>query len=244
MRTFRNVAAASFALLLLSGCSAIPGVRSTSTQSSSVQGAAIQGKVHGGQQAIVGASVYLYAANNSGYGNASVSLLTSATGNPADGNGNYYVTTDSNGNFKITSDYICPSAYANTYYYAAGGNPGTGANSAVVLVGPAPACTSSAFTVVNEVSTIATIYAFAGFISDPLHVSSSGSPLAETARNNASGTLNDLYTLGTGVALATTPAGNGTVPQAEINTLANILAACVNSSGPLSTQCTTLFDNA
>jgi streptogramin lyase len=250
MRALRAIVPISCALLL-SGCSVAPVLTSTST--GSFPGTALRGMVHGGQGPIVGAHVYLYAINTTGYGgagipasssNASVSLLTSTTGNPADGNGNYYVTTDANGNFKITSDYICPSAYANTYYYAAGGNPGTGANSAVVLVGPAPACTSSAFTVVNEVSTIATIYAFAGFISDPLHVSSSGSTLAETARNNASGTLNNLYTLGTGVALATTPAGNGTVPQAEINTLANILAACVNSSGPLSTQCTTLFDNA
>ena len=34
------------------------------------------------------------------------------------------------------------------------------------------------------------------------------------------------------------------MPQTEINTLANILAACVNSTGPSSTQCTTLFSNA
>jgi hypothetical protein len=44
--------------------------------------------------------------------------------------------------------------------------------------------------------------------------------------------------------LATTPGLNGTVPQTEINTLANILAACVNSVGPASTQCSTLFSNA
>ena len=37
---------------------------------------------------------------------------------------------------------------------------------------------------------------------------------------------------------------NGTVPQQEINTLANILAACVNSTGPASTPCSTLFSNA
>ena len=36
----------------------------------------------------------------------------------------------------------------------------------------------------------------------------------------------------TGSALTTTPAGNGTVPQQTINTLANILASCINSTGP------------
>jgi len=38
-----------------------------------------------------------------------------------------------------------------------------------------------------------------------------------------------------GTALATTPAGNGTVPQTEINTLANILASCVNTGSSCST---------
>jgi streptogramin lyase len=88
------------------------------------------------------------------------------------------------------------------------------------------------------------LYAFAGFISDPLHVGSSGSTLALTALSNAGQTLNNLYSQTTGAALATTQAGNGTVPQPEINTLANILAACVNSTGPGSTPCTTLFSNA
>jgi hypothetical protein len=34
------------------------------------------------------------------------------------------------------------------------------------------------------------------------------------------------------------------VSQAEINTLANVLASCVNSNGAGSTACTTLFANA
>jgi hypothetical protein len=60
---------------------------------------------------------------------------------------------------------------------------------------------------------------------------------------NAFANAANLETLGTGVALATT-GGGGTVPQAEINTLANILASCVNSTGPGSTACTSLFANA
>jgi hypothetical protein len=39
-------------------------------------------------------------------------------------------------------------------------------------------------------------------------------------------------------------AGNGVVPQATIDTLANILAACIDSTGATSTQCSTLFTNA
>jgi hypothetical protein len=102
---------------------------------------------------------------------------------------------------------------------------------------------------VNEVSTIATAYALAGFATDALHVSSSGSPSAQTGIANAFANVTNLEMLSTGTALATTPVGNGTVPQATINTLANILAACVNSNGAEigpanATACYTLFTSA
>jgi len=250
MRAFLAIAFSSCALLL-AGCSSMPAVTTSSTGSGS--GTVLRGMVHGGQNPIVGAHVYLLAVNNTGYGgpgipasssNASVSLLTSASGTAQDGSGNYYVTTDTNGDFTITGDYTCPSAYAHTYFYAAGGNPGSGANSAAVLVAPAQACATSNFTVVNEVSTVVSAYAFAGFSSDPTHTSSPNTTLAATGTQNAADTINNLEDPNTSVARATTPAGNGTVPQSEINTLANILAACVNSTGPGSTQCTTLFSNA
>ena len=67
-------------VLLISGCSGVPGTSPTQTAGSSVPGAALHGMVHGGQQPIVGAHVYLYAANTTGYGNAAVSLLQSAGG--------------------------------------------------------------------------------------------------------------------------------------------------------------------
>jgi hypothetical protein len=80
----------------------------------------------------------------------------------------------------------------------------------------------------------------AGFATDATHVSSSGTALAQTGIKNAFANATNLETLGTGEALATTPAGNGTVPQAEINTLANILAPCVSSTG----SCTALLSAA
>lgn len=61
---------------------------------------------------------------------------------------------------------------------------------------------------------------------------------------NAFVTASSLASLSTGVALATTPGGNGTVPQTEINTLANVLARCINSTGPAFASCATLFSDA
>lgn len=247
---------ASSCVFYLAGC--LGGPAPISTKTSPLEGAAIQGTVHGGQTPLAAANVYLYAANNTGYGSAATSLLNSSvlSQTPAggkDGNGNYYVTTDSNGAFGITGDYTCPSTTSQIYLYASGGNPGSGANSAIGLLAALGTCpangtlSSSLYIIINEVSTIATAYSIAGFATDPFHVSSPANTLAQTGITNAFATVTNLETLSTGMALATTPlanGGNGTVPQSEINTLANILAACINSTGPSSTQCATLFGNA
>jgi len=246
---------APFAVVLLSsalaiaGCARMPG--SSPSSNSPMQSGAISGKVHGGQNPIKGAHVYLMAVNTTGYGgpgiaasstNKSASLLTTGAGQDSLG---YYVTTDSNGDFNITGDYTCPSAWAHPYLYAVGGDSGSGANSAITLVGPVESCQgASEFITVNEVSTIVSAYAFAGFASDPTHVSTSSSAFDSTAASNAGNTIVNLENPNTGLAYATTPGGNGTVPQAEIDTLANILAACINSTGPGSTQCSSLFSNA
>src|ERR1019366_9144135 len=101
-----------------------------------------------------------------------------------------------------------------------------------------------------EVSTVAAAYAFAGFATDAVHVSSSGTPLAKVGIQNAFANAANLATLSTGQALATPPGNpNGAAPQANVNTLANILASCVNTDGTISgptspTACYTLLNNA
>ena len=102
---------------------------------------------------------------------------------------------------------------------------------------------------VNEVTTVAGAYALSGYMTDMLHVSSSGTALANTGMANAFLTAAELADISTGGAYFVTPAGNGVVPQSKINTLANILAACINSNGavastPTPTSCYTLFSNA
>ena len=241
--------------VVLSGCTGMPVTTTTSTQTNQEQGAALQGRVHGGQQPIVGASVYLYAAGTGGYGgngipattsNASASLLTSASNTTKDSNNNYYVTTDSNGNFTITGDYTCPSASTQVYLFAKGGNAGAGVYNGIGLLAGLGSCgslSSSTFVMVNEVSTVATAYALAGFATDATHISSSGSTLALQGMANAFAAIPNMETLSTGEALATTPAGNGVVWQKGINALANILASCVNTAIPPVSPypCTTLL---
>jgi hypothetical protein len=246
---------AGFLPLVLTGCA----VESVGTPTPD-PGVAFQGRVQGGQQPIVGAHVYLLAANTTGYGNASVSLLTAGTGRTLDAsggptNGFFYVTSGSGGSFSIAGDYTC-TQNTQVYVYALGGDPGSGPNSAAGLMaalGNCPAAhnfaTSAPFIFVNEVSTVAAAYAFAGFATDALHVSSSGTTAAKLGIANAFINAAILETLSTGVANAAPPpgvgyfGGGGSVPQTTVNTLGNILAACVNSLSS-STACTGLFSNA
>jgi len=247
---------------ILAGCAGVPGIISTSSTpaSNSVPGVALRGMVHGGENPVTGAHLYLYAAGTSGYGGASTSLLTSATGNPVDGNGDYYVITGAGGSFSISGDYTCPSASSQVYLYATGGNPGLTSgtnNTAAGLLAGLGSCgslSSSTFIVINEVSTVVTAYAIAGYATDALHVSSPNNTLALQGVANAFAAAPNLEQVTvasgvstfTGIANSTTPAllSRGTVPQAEINSLANILSACVGTSGSSSTPCSTLLSNA
>jgi sugar lactone lactonase YvrE len=230
----------------------------------------------GGQQAIVGAQVYLLAANITGYGgpgfaasssNKSISKMMNVPGSTtldtSGGltNGDYYVTTSgvtvscpSGGCFTITGDYACTSGQ-KVYLYALYGDSGSGTNLSSGLLAALGNCpsggtfSSSLNVVVNEVSTIATAYALAGFATDALHVSSSGTTLAKKGIGNAIVNASILESISTGTALTLTPSGLASVPQETIDTLANILAACVNSSGTVTgptnpTACYTLFTHA
>lgn len=253
--------------LLLAGCSVTTPVSTQHPVGAPDPGAAntapLRGRVQGGQQPIQGASVYMFALSTSGYGpptSASTSLLVNnpTTGDThEDASGNYYVITNSTGGFTIgVGDYACGAGTPQqVYLYAIGGDPqvGGGDNSAAGLMAVLGQCTASAFTglpgsvQMDEVTTVAAAYALAGYAFDATHMSGSSSTLAAQGMANAALSAANLADLGTGLALATTPTangGNGTVPTSEINTLADILAACINSSGPGSMACLMLFSNA
>ncbi len=104
------------------------------------------------------------------------------------------------GSFNITADYTCPVAntYPDTYILATGGDSGSGANSAITLVAPLGNCTDANFAsshvVVNEVSTVATMFAAQRITTDLTHVSGPSTRLAPTALSNIN--TNDLYVEG------------------------------------------------
>jgi hypothetical protein len=186
------------------------------------------GSVYGGQQPVFGATIQLYAVAATAKGLASP--LIGAT-----------VTTAADGTFTITSDYSC-TGNPLVYIVATGGNPGGGtSNSALALMaalGPCNNLTPSTFISINEVTTVASVYALAPFMSGYKNV---GAATANaTGLTNAFQTVNSLVNTATGVAPGTGLPANGTLPTSEIYTLANIVSSCVNSTG----GCSGLFTAA
>jgi hypothetical protein len=178
-------------------------------------------------------------------------LNSSQPGVSGDPTGNY-VLTDAGGSFSISGDYTC-TAGQQVYLLALGGNPGLPAgevNSALALIAAFGACpegqTNFASTVpyvsINEVTTVAAVYALSGFMTDATHVSYAATPGALQGIANAFRTVTNLVDLATGVARTQNLGGNGDVPQPEINSLANLLVTCVNSDG--GAGCAPLFSNA
>jgi len=237
------------ALAVLTGCGSTP---SQQAAPASVPGQTIEGKIHGGNQPIVGAHIYLFAANNIGYRAPSISLINPHfPGVATDSNGTYLLTNTSGG-FNLGGAYSCIPGQ-QLYILATTGNPGLHGisnNDALAMLTALGACPSDGnlaetvpYISINELTTVATIYALAGFMSDPIHVSAALSPGSIQGLANAFATVNTLVDISTGTSLAQNQQGNGVLPQAKLDTLANILAPCINSTSQTN-GCATLFNNA
>jgi hypothetical protein len=197
--------------------------------------------------------VYLFAVHTGAYNHNSDSLLLATTNTHAGTYGNY-VLTGSNGNFQIGSgDYAC-TAGQEVYLYSVGGNPGLANgtnNSAATLMSVVGTCgAGNSFSglpttvQMNEVTTVAAAYALAGYATTPTQISGnlSGTAQATTGLANAAKMAGVLASITTGNALA--PGLNGSAVQQEIDSLANSLAACVNTTGPTASNCTNLLPYA
>lgn len=250
-RTTLTLCVSALAAMLLSGCSSSFQPAGTFEPEQTPIGP-IQGTVHGGQQAVSGASIYLYAAGTTGYGSASTSLIKTASPRPSgvsiDANGHGYVTTDASGNFALAGDYTCTEGQ-QVYMVAVGGNPGLmgSVNNQYIVqmvgLGECPSAGNLAsqdpYVVINEVSTVAFAYAMAPFEgTDEYHIGTNGTTTAgKQAIHNAMANVNKLVALAYGQALSTVPGNsNAIVPTAKLYRLANILATCVNTDGTLGTS--------
>jgi streptogramin lyase len=194
-----------------------------------VAGAAFAGKVMAGQLPVSGATVQLYAAGNSGNGSAPAAVLTT----PA--------STNSTGSFAVPAGYSCPSAQAPLYLIAKGGQAGGGsANSALWLMtalGPCSNIAAGTSFAIDEATTVGAVWALASFMSSGGNV---GASCTNTAGlNNAFVTANELVNSATGAAPGAGLPATLTVPVNKLNTLANALASCTQSSG--GSACSSLF---
>jgi hypothetical protein len=224
---------ALFALAaLLTGCGL--GSSPHATSAGPVSSIQLSGKVHGGQQPVAGATIQLYTVGTSSDGSASTPLLIQT------------VTSDSGGNFTLTNLYSCNNATL-VYLTATGGTPGGSTpnpNLALMTaLGPCSSLTSSTFIFVNELTTVAAVSALTPYMSSVTSVGSSPSDLSGLT---AAFTLANQYVnSSTGISPGSGAPAGTTLPTALINTLGNVVAACINSVGGTagdSSTCGQLFE--
>jgi streptogramin lyase len=183
----------------------------------------------------VGSQVTLYAAGQSAYKTGATALGSAVT--------------DSRGRFTIE---FPPSATPELLYVVAlGGNAGAGSNSAIGLMGVVgPSNAPEDPVTINELTTIAGEWAMAQFIDSTGQ--QAGAPRSNSAGifNAAQQAVQNLADTTTGTPAAFLPTAldcSGGLPPVNcdglerLNTLADIIAACVQSTGPSATlpSCTT-----
>ena len=243
-------------LWCLAGCGAVANstlpTSGAAPSGTGVTGSQAGGTVHGraqsGPLAVAGSRIYVLAANTAGYGAPSLSLLRPGLPGVGTDETGSYVTTDSFGSFAISGEYSCTSGQL-VYVLALGGrtvgtdaeNPGLALTS---LMGVCPDAGNFAgvlgFITISEVSTVASVYSLAGFMTDGAHLSSGPTAKSFRGLQNAFLTASSIFDATSGQALLETPTGSGIVPQAEINSLADLLVPCVTAYS----ACGGLFSNA
>jgi hypothetical protein len=209
----------------------------------------LSGNVFSGTTAVSGATVTMYAAGTGGYGLGSTAISTP-------------VTTNAAGNF--TLQYECPTPGSQIYLVASGGNPGLAAgtnNTNMALMTALGTCSTvtantSLTLTVNEVTTVASVWALQQFMASPTVNTTQGVPMIGTSAKtyngvqtgiiglqNAFGMVNNMVSVVTGSA-ATPPNTWSTPETTRINSVADILVTCDGTNPATSNSCSTLMTDA
>jgi len=227
-------------LLLLPILAALTGCGMGNLDTSASSAFSLSGKVRGGQQPVTGSTIQLYIAGTSGNGSTATAMITSKV-----------VQTDPTGSFTITGDYNCVNSTDQVYLTATGGNPGltdpTTNNNALVLVAAIGNCSNLASIPnldIDEVTTVAAVYALAPFIS----LNTTAAPyfnIGATSTNSA-GLANAfldarlLADITSGSAVTYANGSNLSIQAAKLYALADAISYCVNSASSISTACASL----
>jgi hypothetical protein len=234
--------ASTFALAGCGGSS--PMIETPPTKPVAPATSSLRGQVFGGQQPVTGMTLQLYDAGSTGYGSAATGLLATPP------------LTDSNGNFSFANP-TCPNGSDQLYLVGTGGDPVAGnstygnsnanANLALMLaVGSCSGLSSLPSLHMNELTTVAAVWALAPFMSGatPAFQNVGTSPGNALGLQLAFEAAQEVASISTGTFPGTLPA-NGTLPTDELNTIADILEACINSKGGTAndgtTPCGSLF---
>jgi sugar lactone lactonase YvrE len=234
------VVVVSAVFVLLAGCSSNSFKNPTNLH--------LEGVAMGGQQPIGVSTLQLYAVNTSGTGPTYTSTPLLPVGAAAlttsDGSGN---ATNSNANagnsfnslpvgyFTITNDYTCPSPGAQVYLAANGGVPGPSVgtnNSDIAIMLALGACgqlSGSTSVQINEVTTVGSIAALYPYMTAYNAVGSPSGNADYLAEEFS--VANEYMNAATGVAPGAALSAGYYASSNEVNTLANLVATCVNTAG-------------
>jgi hypothetical protein len=186
-----------------------------------------------------------------------VTLFAAGTGYGAGATSLATATTNASGDFNLPS-YTCPVGNPQTYITASGGDAGSGTNSAIALMaalGPCNSLSTSTHITVNELTTAAAQWALAQFFDSTGHTIGAPSSNAGGLRNAYTGFANLAGLNGSNFSVSGNPSTflptGGSCPGPSncdglerLNTLANIMAGCIESSGSSSSACVKLMCDA
>jgi hypothetical protein len=221
----------------------------------------LSGKIHGGNQPVVGATVTLWYAGQSG-----PAILAATT--TTDSGGFFSFSKDTvNGNTDSGNQYSCPlNSDPLVYVVSKGGNTqnngiATQSNSAaafIAIYGDCKELSASNFVYMSEVTTAATMAAAVQFFdpnTDTLVADGTGQQ--KIVVDEIPATIALLANSATGLAVTSTnlspiPGANvasgvtvTAVPESgKLNVIANIISACINGATSGNAACNTLFASA